>query len=57
MYEQPEPHLRRALQPKRAKRKSYKIDKILRNRAIIRELNRDFNSGKELLTRALGWEY
>ena len=57
LFEQPEPKLRRILQPKRAKRYSYKKDKILRNRAIRRELNRNFNIGKEILNRVLGWEY
>ena len=57
LFEQPEPYLRRKLQPKRAKRHSYKKDKILRNRAIRRELNRNFNIGKEILNRVLGWEY
>lgn len=57
LFEQFEPHLRRSMMPKNAKRKSYKKDKILRNRALRRALNRNFSLGKEILNRVRGWEF
>lgn len=57
LFEELEPQLRRWINPKRAKRNSCKVHKKLRNRSVRRELNRDFNQGKEILTRRLGHEY
>lgn len=57
LFEQFEPNLMRILSPKKAKRKSYSKLKKLRNKAIRRELNRNFNLGKELLNRVKGYEF
>jgi hypothetical protein len=57
LFEKMEPNFLKEMNPKRAKRKSYKKDKILLNRAIRRELNRNFQLGKEICSRNLGFEY
>ncbi len=54
LFEQPEPKLRSLLGKTVRSRKS---EKRLRNKAIRRELNRNYNSGKELMNRCVGWEF
>lgn len=57
LFEKMQPRFLKEIRPKGAKRKSYKKDKILLNRAIRRELNRNFQLGKEICSRNLGYEY
>lgn len=58
LFEQPEPQLRSKLGYNSTRsRKSRKKDKQLRNKSIRNALKRNFEYGKELLNRALGWEF
>lgn len=57
LIEQKEPRLGSWMRPKNQKRKSYKSYTIIRNRSFRRELNRNFEVGKEILRMKYGWEY
>lgn len=57
LFEKAEPKFLQEHRPKKAKRKSYKIQKILQNRAVRRATNRNFSLGKEICSRNLGYEY
>lgn len=58
LFEKIEPNFLKSIgHHKKAKRKSYKKQKILQNRAVRRSLNNNFYLGKEICSRNLGWEY
>lgn len=56
LFSKAEPSIIWKHRPKNARRRSYKGQKVLQNRAVRRELNRDFSLGKEICARNLGRE-
>jgi len=57
LFEELEPKLTVFIKGKGAARISYRKEKTLRQRATRRFLNRNFNSGNEVLKRRFGYEW
>lgn len=57
LTEVPEPSMRRFIKPKNAKRKSYKVSKLIRSRAVRRALNRDHSLTGNIYKLHHGHEY